>query len=63
MKIKELTRKQLSSVPCPTCGAPVGKRCLLLSGAPRSAPHMERKLSAAETVEKERVKGAAVRGG
>jgi hypothetical protein len=54
MKTKVLTPKQLSSVPCPTCGVPIGKRCVLLSGAPRSTPHVDRRLSAAEAVERER---------
>jgi hypothetical protein len=58
MKIKELTPRQLSSVPCPTCGVPVGRRCLLLSGAPRSAPHLERRFCAADAVEREKLEGS-----
>ncbi len=55
MKKKELTPKQLSSVPCPTCGVAAGKRCVLLSGTPRIEPHTDRKLSAAEAIKTERI--------
>ena len=51
MKKKELTPKQLSSVPCPTCGVSAGERCVLHSGALRSEPHVERKFAAAEAIE------------
>jgi hypothetical protein len=54
MRMKDLTSAQLSSVPCPTCGVAVGDRCLLHSGAPRSEPHVDRKLSAAEAIESKR---------
>ena len=43
--------KQLFSVPYPTCGFAPGDRCLLHSGAPRSGPHVDRKLSVAEAIE------------
>jgi hypothetical protein len=40
----ELTRKQIFSVPCPTCGAAIGKPCGLYSGiGKRNEPHLERK--------------------
>ncbi len=52
--MKDLTSDQLSSVPCPTCGASVGQRCVLHSGGPRSEPHVDRKLSAAEAMENKR---------
>src|ERR1700674_4211703 len=52
MKKKELTPKQLSSVPCPTCGVAAGKRCVLLSGAPRSKPHVDRTFAASEAIER-----------
>jgi hypothetical protein len=52
MKKKELTRKQMSSVPCPTCGVAVGKGCILYSGGLRLEPHLVRKLSAIEALEK-----------
>jgi hypothetical protein len=51
MKTKELTLKQILSVPCPTCGAATEESCELHSGAPRTEPHRDRKLSAAEAVE------------
>jgi hypothetical protein len=52
MKRKELTPKQLSSVPCPTCGVAAGERCVLHSGAPRSGPHVDRTFAAAEAIER-----------
>ena len=55
MKIKELTRRQLSSVSCPTCGVAAGESCVLHSGGPRSEPHVDRKLSAAEAVKTKRI--------
>jgi hypothetical protein len=59
MKMKELTPKQLSAVPCPTCGVASEQRCVLLSGAPRNEPHVRRKIAATEAVEKRRFKVAA----
>jgi hypothetical protein len=52
MKVKELTRKQLSSIRCPTCGVPAGGTCVLNSGGLRSESHPDRKILAAEAVEK-----------
>jgi hypothetical protein len=46
-----MTPKQLSSVPCPRCGAATGKRCVLHSGAFRADPHVDRRVSAIEAVE------------
>src|SRR6266404_3814306 len=57
MKMSDLTPEQLSSVPCPTCGVGPGEPCLLHSGTPRTGPHVERKLSAAEAIEKKRSHG------
>jgi len=54
MRMKDLTPTQLSSVPCPTCGVAAGQRCLLHSGALRSELHIDRKLSAAEAIERKR---------
>jgi hypothetical protein len=54
MKIGELTKKQLSSVPCPVCGVSAGHRCLLQAGGLRVEPHTDRKLIAAEAVERKR---------
>lgn len=51
MKTKKLTRKQISSVRCPTCGVAVGKRCILVAGGARNEPHGNRKLLAAKAVE------------
>jgi hypothetical protein len=51
VKSKELTPKQLISVPCKTCGAAIEEPCELHTGALRSEPHRDRKLSAADAVE------------
>ena len=51
VKAKELTLKQILSVPCPVCGATVGERCALHSGALRTEAHRDRKLNAADAVE------------
>jgi hypothetical protein len=50
-KTKELTPKQISSVPCTICGAAIGEACELHTGAERTEPHQDRKLSAAKAVE------------
>jgi hypothetical protein len=52
VKTKKLTPKQILSVPCPTCGAPTDEACELVAGALRTEPHRDRKLSAADAVEK-----------
>jgi hypothetical protein len=52
VKTKELTPKQTLSVTCSTCGAAIGEPCELHTGALRTEPHRDRKLSAAEAVEK-----------
>jgi hypothetical protein len=61
MRMIDMTPKQLSSVPCPQCGAATGKRCLQPSGALRAGPHVDRRLSAIEAVEvkRDRVVGTA----
>ncbi|MGD0469090.1 MAG: hypothetical protein ABSA54_12005 [Terriglobales bacterium] len=51
VKTKELTPKQILSVPCPTCGAAIEEDCELHTGALRTEPHRDRKLSAAEALE------------
>jgi hypothetical protein len=51
VKTKELTLKQILSVPCTTCGAATEEPCELHTGALRTEPHRDRKLSAAEAVE------------
>jgi hypothetical protein len=55
MRMTHLTPKQLSSVPCPSCGAATGHLCELHSGALRVEPHLDRKLAAAEAVETKRM--------
>ena len=56
MKTRELSSNQVFSVPCTTCGAAVGEVCELHSGAPRTEPHRDRKLTAAEAVEAKTLK-------
>ncbi len=56
MRSSELTKKQLSSIPCPACGVPVGHRCLVQAGGLRVEPHMSRKLAVVEAIER---KGAS----
>lgn len=50
MKTKELTLKQILSVTCPTCAAAIAEPCELHTGARRTEPHRDRKLSAADAV-------------
>lgn len=53
MKIQHQTKKGISAVPCPTCGVAAGKRCVLIAGGPRNEPHWNRRIAAADVVEKE----------
>jgi hypothetical protein len=52
MRKEELARKQMSSVPCPTCGVAAGKRCIVYSGSLRFEAHVARKLAAIEALER-----------
>jgi hypothetical protein len=45
---KELSPKTMLSVRCPTCGAAPGEKCELGTGMPRTNPHRDRRLIAAE---------------
>jgi hypothetical protein len=56
VKNKELTPKQLISVPCNTCGAAIEEPCELHTGALRSEPHRDRKLSAADALDAKSLK-------
>jgi hypothetical protein len=56
VKCKELTTKQILSVPCPTCGAATKEVCELNTGTARTEPHRDRKLNAADAVEASRRK-------
>jgi len=53
VKIRDLTAEQILAVPCDTCGAAVGEVCALNTGVPRTEPHRDRKLSAADVLEKQ----------
>jgi anaerobic selenocysteine-containing dehydrogenase len=52
MKKEEVETKQLSSLPCPTCGVGAGMRCVRHSGVARADSHVDRKLSALEAAER-----------
>ena len=45
---KALAPKLINVVRCPTCGAKPGRKCELNSGQPRTNPHRERRLTAAD---------------
>ena len=47
-------------MPCPACGVAAGKRCVLGAGGPRNEPRTDRKLLAAEAMEKELNTGVKV---
>ena len=51
MKKSELTLKQVSAIPCPTCGVAIGMPCVLHSGGKRLEPHVDRKLAAIQALE------------
>jgi hypothetical protein len=51
MQIRELTKDQLLSVACPTCGAAIEEPCELTTGYPRNEPHRNRKFSAADALQ------------
>ncbi len=41
-------QEQALTVRCPTCGAKPGEKCELSTGQPRTEPHRDRRLAAAE---------------
>lgn len=45
---KKLSPKQLLTIRCPTCGAAPGEKCELSTGQPRTEPHRDRRLIAAD---------------
>jgi hypothetical protein len=45
---KELSRKPVLSIRCPTCGAALGKKCELTTGLPRKSPYRDRRHIAAD---------------
>jgi hypothetical protein len=53
--MKNLTPARLLSVACPICEVAVGERCVFRSGVPRSEPHLDRKIAAADAVEAQRI--------
>ncbi len=48
MKTKRTTPRKLIAVRCPTCGASPGEKCELTTGEPRTNPHRDRRLIAAD---------------
>src|SRR5258707_15332441 len=47
---RQLTAKQIFSVPCPTCSVSPGTPCERYSGAPRRQPHVDRRFVASEAL-------------
>ena len=45
---KERDPQQALAVRCPTCGAAPGEKCELSTGQPRTEPHRDRRLIAAD---------------
>jgi len=45
---KELSPKKILAVRCPTCGAKPREKCELSTGQPRTDPHRDRRLNAAD---------------
>ena len=45
---REQVEKLSLGVPCPTCGAAPGQKCELNTGYPRTTPHRDRRLDAAD---------------
>ena len=43
-----LAMEQIRAVPCPTCAAESGEKCELNTGQPRTEPHRDRRLIAAD---------------
>jgi hypothetical protein len=50
-----LSLELIHSIPCPTCGARQGEPCLLLTGVPRSTPHVDRRWIAEDEVRGEKL--------
>ena len=48
VKAQKPTLKQVQAVRCPTCGAAPGEKCELSTGLPRTEPHRDRRLIAAD---------------
>jgi len=48
LDMKKPSPKQILAVHCPTCGAAPGEKCKLTTGQPRTEPHRDRRLTAAD---------------
>ena len=46
--MKKANPKEILSIRCPTCGAAPGEKCELGTGQPRTFPHRDRRLKAAD---------------
>src|SRR5580698_3931497 len=55
MRMKNVTPALLLSVPCPICEVAPGNPCVFHTGVPRSEPHLDRKMLAADDVEEKRI--------
>jgi hypothetical protein len=56
--MRNVTPALLLSVPCPICEAAAGNPCVFRSGVPRSEPHLDRKILAADALETKRTRRA-----
>ena len=45
---KPLSLQNVLAIRCPTCGAAPGEKCELSTGQPRTEPHRDRRLIAAD---------------
>jgi hypothetical protein len=52
--MRNVTPALLLSVPCPICDVVAGNPCVFHSGVPRSEPHLDRKILAADNLETKR---------
>ncbi len=48
VKAKKPTLKEIQAFSCPTCGVAPGEKCELFTGQPRTQPHRDRRLIAAD---------------
>jgi hypothetical protein len=54
MRKRDLTKEQISSVHCPTCGVGAGEPGIWNGGGLNPGPHLNRELSAAEVIERDK---------
>jgi hypothetical protein len=47
-RMKTISPRKILAIRCPTCGAAPGEKCELSTGLPRTTPHRDRRLIAAD---------------